>query len=70
MIHLSIFFGIDEPAERSGEVGEVPVQADIEEPLILDVRVLAVLPRGQLLVFVAEGPAEHSQVMPMKLSKK
>ena len=42
--HLSIFFGIDEPAERSGEVGEVTVQADIEEPLILDIRVLAVLP--------------------------
>ena len=65
MNHLSIFFGIDEPAERSGEVGEVSVQADIQIPLILDVGVLAVLPGGELLVFIAEGPTEHSQVMTM-----
>lgn len=57
--HLSVFFGVEEPAERSGEVGEVSVEADIEEPLVLHVRVLAVIPGGQLLVLVAEGPTEH-----------
>ena len=67
--HLSVFFGVEEPAKRSREVGEVSIEADIEEPLVLHVRVLAVIPGGQLLVLVAEGPTEHCQVMAVELIK-
>ena len=54
-----VFFGVEEPAERSGEVGEVSIEPDVEEPLILDVGVLSVIPRGQLFVLIPEGPTEH-----------
>ena len=66
---LCVFFGIHESTERSWKVREIPVETDIEEPLILHVRVLAVFPAGQLVILVAEGPTEHCQVVTVELMK-
>ena len=67
--HLSVFFGVEEPTERSREVSEESIKSDIEEPLILQVRVLAVFPGGQLFVLVAEGPTEHGKAVTVELMK-